>query len=147
MEQQIRIDGMTIEQSKKGTPYNVFHTSIGKIGVFEESVISELSKHIGEEVRVRVEQRANGYKNITAFLGVADNSLPSSPQQQPQQQQQPQRLSSVDVVKVISLNSYEGGKAGNRCKVYFETPEEFEQKYRAIMLKARAVEQELNTDE
>ena len=125
VEQIIKIDGMTLETAKSGNTYNQFRTSIGKIGVFEDDVVSALSQHIGVLVRVNVETRPNGYKNITQFLGVAPvGSVPSvEAQAQPNQMEvtsQPLKPKPSEVVKheIVSSDWVEVGRTPHKAKIY-----------------------------
>lgn len=152
VEQIIQIEGMTLETAKTGKQYHQFRTSLGKIGVFEQPVVDELSKHIGQNVIVDIAERPGGWKNITKFVGVAQAGAEVA---QFPQETEGSRVQAGDVIlkndivkhEVLNSDWAEVGKAGARTKIYFKTVEELASRYKEVLTALRAVEAEMNNDD
>lgn len=62
----LKIEGIEQKTSKQGREYKSIRTTQGNMSCFENNVLIDLVKNVGNFVSVDVEER-NGFKNITGF--------------------------------------------------------------------------------
>ena len=76
----LKLVGMEERESKAGRKYHSFQTSEGQMSCFESSVVDELRKRIGKQVKVIVAEK-NGFRNIREFKGDVEIKPGEAPQQ------------------------------------------------------------------
>lgn len=176
MEKIIKITGFSDKEKKdKSGTFPCFEViSSGQkksIGVFEKDAVEELKKHMFEWVKVVMEERPNGYENITHFVGLAkpeeipstaDSGLPAASHVEhiinEPADLKPANTKEVEAKETIvryiheiitdnRKNSMECGKATERVKIYFDTTNDFAKQYEEVIIAKRAIDSRLNTDD
>lgn len=79
MRTKLKIEGVEEKTSQKGRAYTSFITSEGVLNSFEKAVVDKLKQHKGQWVEIEIQQRENGYRNITGFYGTGGIPMENVP--------------------------------------------------------------------
>ena len=84
MESTLEIKGIEEVEAKNGRKYHKVKTDIGTFSIFEETILNELKKCYGNEMKAVVEivENEKGFKNIREFKGIQDIEVVKKPAQQ-----------------------------------------------------------------
>lgn len=132
MKETITIQTCVPSTGKSGKP---FHKLNGSIFVWDKEMGRKLEDNIGKAFDLEIDRSSN-FPKVLAILSDSHFEVPTqavSPYQVVKEEIKKEASDNEVILKKDKPNSYEFGKAGNRFKVYFNSPEDLEEQVKALM--------------
>lgn len=132
MKETIVIQTCIPSTGKSGKP---FHKLNGNIFIWDKEMGRKLEDNIGKAFDLEIDRGSN-FPKVLAILSDSHPEVPTqavSPYQVVKEEIKQEASDNEVILKKDKPNSYEFGKAGNRFKVYFNSPEDLEEQVKALM--------------